>query len=115
MIAHNNKPLSCRPAHLSINDICDVAGGQQRHPDKLQHVRQVRLALFSVVLDPVQHGLKHRLLRVHLRADSTGQRRCGHVEARKYTLKQLQLFVPNVEQCRLRKRAVNSSHEEDNT
>lgn len=40
-------------ANLSINDICDVTGGQQWHPDKLKHVRQVGLALFSVVFDPV--------------------------------------------------------------
>lgn len=41
------------PAHLGINDVCDVTGGQQWHPDKLKHVRQVGLALFSVVFDPV--------------------------------------------------------------
>lgn len=40
-------------ANLSINDVCDVTGGQQRHPDKLKHVRQVGLALLSVVFDPV--------------------------------------------------------------
>lgn len=55
------------PAHLGINDVCDVTGGQQRHPDELQHVRQVGLALFSVVFDPIQHGLKDGLLGVHLR------------------------------------------------
>lgn len=40
-------------ANLSIDDVCDVTGGQQGHPDKLKHVRQVGLALFPVVFDPV--------------------------------------------------------------
>lgn len=54
------------PAHLGIDDVCDVTGGQQRHPDKLQHVRQVGLALLSVVFDPIEHRLKDGLLGVHL-------------------------------------------------
>lgn len=55
--------------NLGINDIGDVAGGQQRHPNKLEHVGQVGLSLFSVVLDPVQHRFKHGFLRVHLQSD----------------------------------------------
>lgn len=51
-----------RLAHLSINDICNVTGGEERHADKLQHVWEVRLSLLPVVFDPVQHGLKDRLL-----------------------------------------------------
>lgn len=39
--------------HLSINDICDVAGGQERQSNKLEHVWQIGLSLFSVVFDPV--------------------------------------------------------------
>lgn len=45
--------VGCGLANLSINDVCDVTGGQQRHPDKLEHVGQIGLALFSVVFDPV--------------------------------------------------------------
>lgn len=39
--------------HLSINDICDVAWGQERQSNKLEHVWQIGLSLFSVVFDPV--------------------------------------------------------------
>lgn len=45
--------VPCRLVHLGIDDICDVAWGQQRHSDKFEHVGQVRLTLFSVVFDPV--------------------------------------------------------------
>lgn len=50
---------SCRLAHLSINDICNVARREERHADELEHVWQVGLSLFSVVFDPVQHGFEH--------------------------------------------------------
>lgn len=45
--------VACCQVHLGINDISNVAGGQQRHPDELEHVGQVRLTLFSVVFYPV--------------------------------------------------------------
>lgn len=42
-----------RLAHLSIDDICNVAGGKEWHSNKLEHVWQVGLTLFSVVFHPV--------------------------------------------------------------
>lgn len=60
------QPAVCRLAHLSINDICNVARSQQRHSNKLKHVWQIGLSLFSVVLDPVQHGFKYRLFGIDL-------------------------------------------------
>lgn len=42
-----------RLAHLSIDDICNVAGGKEWHSNKLEHVWQIGLPLFSVVFHPV--------------------------------------------------------------
>ncbi len=47
------QPAACRLAHLSVNDIRNVAGGQERHSNKLEHVWQIGLSLFSVVFDPI--------------------------------------------------------------
>lgn len=52
--------------YLCVDDVGDVARGEQRHPHVLQQLRQRRLALLLRVLHPVDHRLEHRLLRVHL-------------------------------------------------
>jgi len=57
--------------HLSVYDVCDVAGGQQGHPDILQQVRQGPLPLLLGVLHPADHSLEDRLFRIHLQARDT--------------------------------------------
>ncbi|TNN73312.1 hypothetical protein EYF80_016475 [Liparis tanakae] len=38
------QPAACCLAHLGINDICKVAGGQERHSNKLEQVWQFNTA-----------------------------------------------------------------------
>lgn len=58
-------PVSSR-THLCVDDVGDVPGGEQGHPDVLQQVRQGLFSLLLGVLHPVDDGLKDRLFRIHL-------------------------------------------------